>query len=109
MFWRRACKGIRIPESETFLLVESGIQLKESAIPLTIESGFQVLLIRSGIQCLESGIHAVESRIQDTFFLYTAQTQVSMFKITETLHVSPTGRQADENTSLVLIGLKAIV
>ena len=77
MFWRRACKGIRIPESETFLPVESGIQLKESAIPLTIESGFQVLLIRSGIQCLESGIHAVESRIQDTFFLYTAQTQVS--------------------------------
>ena len=30
------CKGIRIAESERFLLVESGIQLKESGIRLTI-------------------------------------------------------------------------
>ena len=30
------CKGFWIPESEKFLLVESGIQLKESGIPLMI-------------------------------------------------------------------------
>ena len=30
------CKGIRIAESERFLLMESGIQLKESGIRLTI-------------------------------------------------------------------------
>ena len=59
-------KGIQITESEKFLLPESwalgsGIQLKESGIPITI-----------GIQNssptdkdLESGIHCVESRIQD--------------------------------------------
>ena len=59
-------KGIQSTESGKFLLPESwvlgsGIQLKESGIPVTI-----------GIQNpsptdkdLESGIHCVESRIQD--------------------------------------------
>ena len=32
----RPCKGIRIPELEKFLLVESGIEFKKSGIPLTI-------------------------------------------------------------------------
>ena len=30
------CKGIQIPESGKILLMESGIQVKESGIPLTI-------------------------------------------------------------------------
>ena len=37
----------------------------ESGIPLTMESGIQVLLTRFGIRYMESGIHTVESRIQD--------------------------------------------
>ena len=57
------CKEIQIAESERFLLVESGIQLKQSGIRLTI--GIQVPLTKTGIQYLESGIHGVESRIQE--------------------------------------------
>ena len=53
------CTGIRNPGSGKFLLVESGMQLKESRIPLRI--GIQVPLTKTGIQCLESTIHGVES------------------------------------------------
>ena len=62
-------KGISIPESERFLLLEwhseswvleSGIQLKESGTQPTI--GIQDLLKNIGIQYLESGIQSVESR-----------------------------------------------
>ena len=62
------CKGIWIPESEKFLLVESGtwafesgIQLKESGIPMTIG-----IRNPSSSKDKESGIHGVESRIQDS-------------------------------------------
>ena len=52
-------------ESRKFLLVESGIHLKESGIPLMIEirnlSSTDKL---SGIQNLKSGIYCVESIIQ---------------------------------------------
>ena len=47
-------------ESENILLVESGIQLKESGILPTIG-----IRTKTGIQNLESRIHGVESRIQD--------------------------------------------
>ena len=57
------CKGVGIPESGKFFLVESGIldfgiqkKLKESGIK------------ECGIMYLESGIHGVESRIQDFKF-----------------------------------------
>ena len=64
------CKGIRIPESGKFWLVESGIQLKESGIPLTIRIQNPTSTVR--IQYLESGIHGVEFRIQDCLgFPYT--------------------------------------
>lgn len=43
--------------------MESGIQLTESGIPLTIESRIQVPLAKTGIQYLETGIHCLESRI----------------------------------------------
>ena len=56
-----------IPESGNILLMnleswvlESGIQLKESRIPLMIR--IQVLLTNTEIQYLESRIHSVESR-----------------------------------------------
>ena len=52
-------------ESGKILLVGFGIQHKESRNPLTIpESRIQVLLTKSGIQFLESGIHGVQSRIK---------------------------------------------
>ena len=50
---------------------ESGIQLKESEIPLTIEiqnpfSRIPVpLTAKTGINYLEYGIHSVESRVQE--------------------------------------------
>ena len=54
-----------IPESGQ-KIEECGIQLKEFGIPLTTgKSRIQVLLTKTGIQYLESGIHGVESRIQD--------------------------------------------
>ena len=78
------CKVIRIPESGKFCLWnpessenlflwnwkswtwESGIQLKKSEIPLTIEiQNPSSTNKESEIYCLESGIHSVESRIQD--------------------------------------------
>ena len=53
------------PESGKILLLEFGIRHKESRNPLTIpESRIQVLLAKSGIQYLESGIHGVQSRIK---------------------------------------------
>ena len=78
------CKVIRIPECGKFCLWnpessensflwnwkswtwESGIQLKKSGIPLTIEIRNPSSTNKeSEIYCLESGIHSVESRIQD--------------------------------------------
>ena len=68
--------GIRNPRKfclwnpESWVL-ESGIQIKESGIPITI--GIQnstVLQKNTGIQYLESGIHSVESRIQDCAGLF---------------------------------------
>ena len=47
-------------ESENVLLVEPGIQLKESGIPPTIG-----IRTKTGIQNPESRIHGMESRIQD--------------------------------------------
>ena len=60
-------------ESVKFLLVESGIlraleceiQLNESGILLRIGIQSKVPLEKTGIKCLESGIHVVESIIQD--------------------------------------------
>ena len=51
---------IRIPESGKFLLVESGIQLKEFRIQ-------RITVKEFGIQYVESRIHSVESRILDFF------------------------------------------
>ena len=51
---------IRIPESGKFLLVESGIQLKEFRIQ-------RITVKELGIQYVESRIHSVESRILDFF------------------------------------------
>ena len=73
------CKGLRTPESGKFLLVESRIRevyLVESGIPgfgiRDIAQGIQIGIRNpsstdeeSEIQYLESGIHGVESRIQD--------------------------------------------
>ena len=62
---------LRNLESQKILLMESGIQIKESGIPITI--GIQnstVLQKNTGIQYLESGIHSVESRIQDCAGLF---------------------------------------
>ena len=78
------CKVIRIPKSGKFCLWnpessenlflwnwksrtrESGIQLKKSGIPLTIDIRNPSSTNKeSEIYCLESGIHSVESRIQD--------------------------------------------
>ena len=52
------------PESWT---LESGIQLKESGILLRIGIQSKVPLEKTRIKCLESGIHGLESRIQDCF------------------------------------------
>ena len=64
-------KGIRISESGKILFAESGIQLKESEIPLTIgiqnrESQIPVPpTAKTGINYLDYGINSVESRVQD--------------------------------------------
>ena len=72
----KPCCGIRNPRKfclwnpESWVL-ESGIQIKESGIPITI--GIQnstVLQKNTGIQHLESWIHSVESRIQDCAGLF---------------------------------------
>ena len=77
------CKGIQIPESRKFTLVESGIwehfahgiwnpgfwNLEYSSRNLEshyrLEFRIQVLLTNTRIRYLESGIHSAESRIQD--------------------------------------------
>ena len=51
--------------SGKILLVESGMQLKEFEISITNEARIQVPLTKTRIQYLESGIHGMESRIQD--------------------------------------------
>ena len=48
-----------------FWALECGIQLNESVILLRIGIQSKVLLEKTGIKCLELGIHVVESRIQD--------------------------------------------
>ena len=61
----KPCCGIRNPRNfclwnpESWVF-ESGIQLKESGIPI-----IQVHVTKTGMQYLESGIHSMESRIQD--------------------------------------------
>ena len=67
--WFAYWKGIR----EIFLVewedlaLESGIQAKQSGSQKQLQSGIHVPLTKDPweIQCLESGIHDVESRIQD--------------------------------------------
>ena len=72
----KPCCGIRNPRKcclwnpESWVL-ESGIQLKESEIPITIAiQNSTVLQKNTWIQYLESGIHSVESRIQDCAGLF---------------------------------------
>ena len=48
-----------------FWALECGIQFNESVILLRIGIQSKVLLEKTGIKCLELGIHVVESRIQD--------------------------------------------
>ena len=51
---------------QDFEILELGIQLKETGIPLTVEIRNPSSAEKeSGIQHLESRIHSVESRIQD--------------------------------------------
>ena len=72
----KPCCGIWNPRKFCFWnpessVLESGIQIKESGIPITI--GIQnstVLQKNTGIQYLESAIHSVESRIQDCAGLF---------------------------------------
>ena len=85
-----SCKGIRNPgnfclwNSESWVL-ESGMQLKKSGIPLTIKMrNPRSTGKESKIQYLESGIHVVEPRIQDGLgfpykgrFLYWPQRMIS--------------------------------
>ena len=61
-FWNR--RNFCLWNLESWAL-ESGIQLKESGILLRIGIQSKVPLEKTGIKCLESGIHGVESRIQD--------------------------------------------
>ena len=59
-------KGVRNPESEKFLQVESkilGFGIRNPSKDLNPE--YKVPLTKTGIQYLESGIQLVESRIQD--------------------------------------------
>ena len=75
-------KGIQIPESSKFFLVESRILenllMEISRIPVfgiqkytaqglrnPTNDGNPEFQLQTGIHCLESGIHCVESRIQD--------------------------------------------
>ena len=61
-------KSLWNPES---WVLESGIQIKESGNPITIAiQNSTVLEKNTGIQYLESGIHNVESRIQDCAGLF---------------------------------------
>ena len=65
------CEGIQNPENFCLWDRESqvlkfGIQFKKSGIKQRLQSRIQVPLTRSGIKYLESGIHGVKSRIQDS-------------------------------------------
>ena len=63
--WLRNPGNLCLWNPESWAL-ESGIQLKESGIPLTIEIRNQSSTDKeSGIQYFESEMHGVESRIQD--------------------------------------------
>ena len=72
----KPCCGIRNPRkcclwNPGCWVLESGIQIKESGIPITIEiKNSTVLQKNTGTQYLESGIHCVESRIQDCAGLF---------------------------------------
>ena len=80
------CKGIRIPESGKFLLVESGIlgleirnTAEKSGNPLTTRIQ-NPSSIDAQWETLESGIHSVESRIQDGLeFPYIGWTKIWKF------------------------------
>ena len=63
-FWNR--RNFCLWNLESWAL-ESGIQLKESGILLRIGIQSKVPIEKTGIKCLESGIHGLESRIQDCF------------------------------------------
>ena len=68
--------------------LESGIQLKESGIQLTIGTGFrvQVTLTKTGIQWLESEIHGVKSRIPDCLgFPYMERFEYAFYLFKEQL------------------------
>ena len=55
---------------------KSGIQYLEPGILIKFESRIQVPLTQTGIQYMESGIHCVESRIQDCIgFPYMGQSR----------------------------------
>ena len=72
------CKGIQIPESGYFFLfVEFGIQLMIGT------RGSSSMDKASGFQYLESGIHGMESRIQQCLgFLYIGRTIRFEFTVT---------------------------
>ena len=83
------CKGILIPKSEKFLLVESGILVfgigntaQLIRVPLTVGNrNLSSAENESIIQHLESGIHGMESRIQDCLeFPYTERTTAQAVK-----------------------------
>ena len=69
IYFLALCKGIQIPESEKVLLVKSGILgfgIWNTAQGIGnpskgLESRIQIPLKKTGIKCLESGIHGVES------------------------------------------------
>ena len=67
--YENKCTCLWNPDYGKISISESGIQLKESGIQLTIGIRLQVLLTNTGIRYLESGIHSEESRIQDCLSL----------------------------------------
>ena len=66
----RNAKNFYLWNPESWAL-ESGMELKESRIPLTIVIRNPSSTDMSVIQYLESGIHGLESRIQDCLGLFT--------------------------------------
>jgi len=67
--WNRESGKIRLAVSESWAL-KSGIQLKESVIPLTIGIRNPSITDKEpGLQLLEPEIYGVESRIQDCIHL----------------------------------------
>ena len=82
--WNRESGKIRLAVSESWAL-KSGIQLKESVIPLTIGiCNPSVTDKEPGLQLLEPEIYGVESRIQDCihldFFTYQVDFSVVIFQ-----------------------------